>query len=194
VSDTIPAYIETFGCYLETEDGCEHDGPCEWGYRCGTCGVGLDDGPCPEHAPTEVPGLMLTDCAAPAQHRRTWVHANDGGYGAPCMDCAYDAKDEAHRGCAHSHHHAWHRWKITHKLAGYGYSLGFVQGHGTSWGGGCNGCMTGFRWGRSGYVLGQENEWWGCLLRRHHIRRPDPDLYALCIRCAPLPDDWDVPA
>lgn len=187
MSITETPYLETFGCRSDTGEGCDHDGDHDWGWACGTCRRDLADGPCPEHAPVDVPGLMVTDCTAEPRHARTWVLASDG-YGAPCMYCAYDAESAAHEGCEHSHHHRWRRSRIAARLLGCGYSLGFVACYGHRWGGGCRRCLTGVRFGRNGYLLGQENEWWTCLLRHHHLRKPDPDCPVICNVCSP-PED-----
>lgn len=102
-STTMPPYVEHIGCRYEylTDDGFEHDHDprhdCDYIWRCGTCGRGLDDGPCAEHAPTAFPGLQLADCTADPPHV-AWVYASDG-YPAPCMSCAYDQMEAAHRGC-----------------------------------------------------------------------------------------------
>lgn len=200
--ETAEPYIETFGCGLATvgEFGDpEHDHDpridCKWAYRCGTCGT--EDVPCAEHAPGEFAGLMLTDCCAEPPHAKTWVYANDG-YGAPCMYCAYEAAEQAHRGCEHSRHRAWRRWKIVHKFAGYGYSLGFVKGSGVRYGGGCRNCLAGLQWGRSSYLLGWDNWKWKALLRclkRGHLpigydacsRSSDGREMDFCVKCSPCP-------
>jgi hypothetical protein len=198
---TARPYLETFGCGLErlTEDGWEHDHDprldCQWGYRCSQCGT--EDLPCAEHAPTEFPGLRLAECAADPPHARAWLYATDA-YPPPCMYCAYHAISGAHRGCEHSHHRAWRRWRITHKLARWGYSLGVVKGHGASYGGGCENCLAHFRWGRSGYLLGWDRWRWQALphcLRAGHwpsgsdacSRACDGRELSFCVRCAPCP-------
>lgn len=186
MSITETPYLETFGCRLDDGEDHDHPGDCDWGYACGTCGRPVDDSPCPAHAPLDIPGLMLTECTtAEPRHPRTWVIANDGGYGAPCMYCCYDLAVKAHAGCEHSHHGRWRRWRIASRLLGDLYSLGIVACYGHNWGGGCRGCLTNVRFGRNGYLLGQENEWWTCLLRHHHVRRPDPDCPVICDVCSP---------
>ena len=192
--DTATAYVETFGCALETVtgDGYEHDlhpGDCRWRFTCGICGT--EDLPCAAHAPADVPGLMMTECSVPGEHPRTWVLADDTGYGAPCMYCAHAAAVEAHRGCAHSHHWPWRRWKITGWLLHKGAMAGFVKGGMWTHDGACRGCHSHFRIGRSGYVLGRSYSWWGCVLRRHH--RPAfadscvPWGIGICVKCSPCP-------
>jgi hypothetical protein len=187
MSDTatrIP-YLESFGCHLETEDGCEHDGECSWGFRCSICLRPVDDGPCPEHAPLETAGLLLAHCDAAPQHW-SWTLAHDG-YEGPCWRCEFERLRDTHAGCAHSRHRAWRRWRAAHWLASRACVLGVSSGHGTSFSFHCNGCMTGFRWGRSGYVLGKSREWWDCLIRRHHLFVPAPGLRDICDRCCPDP-------
>ncbi len=187
MSDTTMAYRESFGCHLEGEEDHDHPGDCQWGFACGICGRNVDGEPCPEHAPHDIPGLTLADCDAVPRHPRTWFLASDSD-GPPCMYCSYAALAARHDGCEHSHHGAWRRWKVTHWLAGRGYSLGVVRGFSTSWGGGCDYCLSYFRWGRSGYVLGKRREWWFCLLRRRHLFRPVPGIDWLCDRCSPDPE------
>ena len=198
MTQTTTAYLEAFGCRLETEDDHDHPGDCDWGYSCSQCGRRVDDGPCPDHAPVEVPGLMLADCDAEPRHALTWFLATDG-YPPPCMYCAYAAMQEAHRGCEHSHHRAWRRWKVTRKVAGRLYSLGVVSGYSLVGGGGCNGCLTGFRWGRSGYLLGWDNWKWKtvlrCLRAGHWPATTDSCTGTeremnFCVKCSPCPGCW----
>jgi hypothetical protein len=178
-------YLESFGCLLEGEEGCDHDGPCpQWGFRCRICARPVDDGPCPEHAPREVPGLALVECSAEPRHY-LWAAANDA-YGTGCPACALDRAAEAHRCCEHSRHRAWRRWKVTHRLASRAYILGIARGGTVTFSPECRGCLTGFRTGRSPYVLGLRREWWFCLLRRRHLYE-DSGLDGICDRCCPDP-------
>lgn len=182
------AYRENFGCLLDDGDEHGHEGACQLAWMCGTCGRDIGMGHCPDHAPTEIPGLELAVCSADPPHQRTFLYQGDGGYPAPCMYCAYDAARKAHEGCAHSHHRVWHRWKLTHWLAFKGAMAGFVKPGVISWGGGCNSCMVGTRLGRTGYVLGKRREWWSCLLRRRHLFKPVHGIGWLCDTCSPDPD------
>lgn len=201
VTATAEPYLETFGCGLEVLDefGWKHDhdvtDDCQWGYRCSQCRT--EDLPCAEHAPTEFPGLRLAECLADPPHPRAWLYATDA-YPPPCMYCAYHAIEAAHRGCEHSHHRAWRRWEIARKLAGWGYSAGFIAGYSISGIGACKGCVTGIRWGRSGYLLGWDRWKWqalpGCLRRWHWpsgtdecSRTCDGRELNFCARCAPCP-------
>jgi hypothetical protein len=189
MTTTTTPYLETFGCSLETENDHDHEGDCLWGFACGTCGRDVTDVECPDHRPRTPPGMRLMECEATPPHR-IWV-ADREDYGAPCVRCCLTRAMEEHRYCAHSHHRAWRRWKLTHWLASKAYVLGAGKGHATSWGGGCERCLTGFRLGRSSYVLGKPREWWSCLLRRRHLYR-DSGCFGLCDRCCPDPaaDDW----
>lgn len=194
--DTTTAYMETFGCLGETEDGHDHPGECRWGFTCNICRRPVDETPCPQHAPLATPGLVLVDCDANPRHY-TWILAHDG-YPAPCMPCQLDAAAAAHSGCEHSHHKAWRRWRLTRKLAGWGYSMGFIRAWGVSYGGGCNQCVTRLRWGRSSYLLGWDNWRWhtliSCLRAGHWPADTDAcsDLSGtgFCVKCAPCPGCW----
>lgn len=185
-TNTEPAYLESFGCLLATDDeGCVHEGECDQDWHCATCRRRLDGQPCPDHAPVVFPGLELVECYAQPRHW-LWAYKNDA-YGTGCTACQIDSEMDAHRGCAHSQHRAWRRLGLLRWLAGHGYAAGFIRSTGESYGGGCNGCLT-FRWGRSSYVLWKSRDWWGCLLRRRHLFRESP-LDGMCERCYPLPDD-----
>lgn len=185
MSVTEMPYLESFRCRFDTGEGCEHDGYCDWGWACGTCARWLSDGPCPDHAPLDVPGLELAECTSESRHPRTWFPATDSGYPPPCMYCCHNNLSKAHEGCEHSHHRRWRRSWLVAKLVRYGYSLGIVAGSMYAWDAHCRGCLTHIRFGRNSYLLGRENEWWVCLLRHHHLRQPDPSCPALCNVCTP---------
>lgn len=186
MSTTETPYLETFGCHLDDGEDHNHPGDCDWGYACGTCGCPVDDGPCPDHAPLDIPGLMLADCGAVPRHPRTWLIANDAGYGAPCMYCAYDAESAAHAPCAHSHHWPWRHWAVTHKTLHWLVLAGVTRGgwftHDTH----CRGCVDHLRLGGSSYVLGWPKWKWRCLLKGRHW--PGVLVFAdMCGKCAPCP-------
>lgn len=100
----------------------EWDGPadayCEWfdydecDFFCNQCFRPLSghNTPCPEHAPVNIPGLQVTECGQPEEHPRSFVYADNGGYGAPCMYCVHASMKEAHEGCEHARHLFWFRW------------------------------------------------------------------------------------
>jgi hypothetical protein len=181
-------YLEAFGCFRDDGEDHDHEGDCDWGFYCAACSRPVNDGPCPVHAPRDIPGLVLAECDATPRHPHTWFYATEG-YPPPCMYCSWDALNESHRGCEHSHHRPWRRWKATRWLASRGYTLGVTSGHSISWGAGCDGCVTGVRPGRSPYVLFRQREWWSCLLRRRHLFRPVDGLSWMCDRCNPDPGE-----
>lgn len=181
---TTPAYFET----LIMGDG--PDGRLDCYFACNLCDRRLDDGPCPQHAPLNVPGLQLADCTAEPRHARTWVLDGDT-YGAPCMYCAYDAMNERVKYLERCRHRGWRRTRPFKWLAGCAYSLGIVIGYGISHGGGeygHNGCAHGFRLlGKRSYILGWPTWKWSCLLRKHHWPATFVGLDS-CSKCLPCPD------
>lgn len=182
------AYLETFGCLApKNEDGdCDHEGSCDWGWSCSQCGYDLTAGPCPDHAPTAFPGLVLVDCDAEPRHW-TWIHAHDG-YPAPCTPCQLAAEMDAHRGCAHALHGAWRAWKFTGRVDRWGARVGLWNGF-TSFtlGGGCNGCRTRFRWSPRFWVLGVRKTTAAHVLRTGH-RPVETHGEDWCKRCHPDPE------
>lgn len=181
------AYVETFGCRWETAEGDDHDGDHEWGFSCGTCRrwLGVGRSPCPDHAPMDIPGLQRAECSAPpGTHPVTFFYANDGGYGAPCMYCAFDAISKDHAGCEHSHHGAWRSWRVTGWADRAGAQLGLWIGftH-VTWSASCDGCRTRFRWGPRFWILGVRKDTLAHVLRRGH--RPMPGFGDVCNRCSP---------
>lgn len=195
------AYIETFGCGLAVTDEYgdydhgRHEGDCDWNYRCGTCRT--ESLPCAAHAPREFPGLMMADCSAEPKRAPSFVYANDAGYGAPCMQCAYEGLQQSIPP-EHASHRAWRQWDVLHRLAGRCYSLGFLKTYTLAWSSECNHCMTGIKWGRSSYLLGWENWKWQalsrCLKRGHRpigidrcSRASDGREMNFCVKCSPCP-------
>ena len=185
MSEILAPYLESFGCLHETEDGCEHAGNCTLGFRCGTCGRPVDDGPCPDHAPLNVPGLVLADCDAVPRHPHTFFLASDG-YPPPCMYCSYEALRAAHAPCAHSHHGPWRRWRRVHRVLHWRVLAGVANGAWWTQDQHCRGCLSNFRWHLSDYVLGWPRWKWRCLLREHHW--PGVLVFAdICGKCCPCP-------
>ena len=183
-------YKEIFACREAVPDPefgdweCSCDGPCDWTFFCSACRWDTVNGPCPEHAPKDVPGLRLIGCDAEPRCARTWV-LDDDGYEPPCPWCVQKAFAEAHEGCGHSHHGRWRRWRVTHWLLMKLYVLGAASS-GAKWGGGCDHCVTHVRWGRNGYLLGWPRWKWHCLLVARHW--PGEEVCAgLCGKCAPCP-------
>ena len=137
----LPELNESAGVYCEWFDHEE----CDW--FCNQCFNQLPDKRqgCPEHAPLEVPGFQLTDCNNP-EHPRTFVYADNGGYGAPCGWCAHDAMSEAHKDCDHAQHRAWRRWGVTERTMVMLSRLRLVKG--MCWSN-CNRrgyCVSGIAW------------------------------------------------
>lgn len=141
-----------------------------------------------ENPPAAPAGFHLIECTATPRHWPIYTVIDHDFYEAPCPMCQYKHVAEAHQGCEHSHHRAWRRWRVTHKLLNWGYSLGFFAGHGWKTGSGCRGCAVGVHFGKSPYLLGQRREWWACVLKRHHW--PTKQLIALgmCSKCLPCVD------
>jgi hypothetical protein len=185
VTETTTPYLEVFGCHDATEDGCKHEDVCAYGFTCGTCGRPVDDGPCPDHAPLNVPGLVLAECDATPRHPHTFFFASEA-YPPPCMYCSYDALRREHAPCRHSHHGAWRSWDVTHAVLHRLRMLGAVSGGWMSWDEHCRGCVSHLRLGGSTYVLGWPKWKWSCVLRGHHW--PGVLIFAdICGKCCPCP-------
>jgi hypothetical protein len=162
----------------------DNDQPAWW--ACNLCGASVGDTPCPDHAPTDIPGLALVDCDANPRH---WVWYHDGewhGYGNPCPECRlgeYYEKDRQARRCRHW---PWRRWRISHRVAGWCYTLGVTSGGGSwTYGDGHSGCMG---WlpslrGKRVYILGVKREVWQCWRQRH--RCGEEVGFGFCGKCVP---------
>jgi hypothetical protein len=175
------AAIDEFGDF----DHDHHPEDCDWIRRCSVCNADVSMVPCAEHAPHHVLGLRLIECAAENGHSRTWV-LDDDGYEPPCPWCVIDQEAKAHEGCEHALHGRWRRWAVTRRAALRLYALGVSSGHGVAYGRGCQGCVTGFSWGRSGYVLGWPRWKWRCLLIARHWPGEEV-LREMCGKCCPCP-------
>lgn len=137
---------------------------------------------CRECAANPPQGWQLVECDQ--GHPVMWMPDDEWCYPPGCAYCSYDAFAAGHRECEHAGHGRWRRWRLTHKLELWAYSMGIVAGGGTRHGGGCRGCLIGPRWrGKRPYILGLQREEWSCL-RRGHRRR---DVYGWCGVCAPSP-------
>lgn len=185
------AYKEVMACRLAArdEDGyweCGHDGPCDWTFLCSLCGHDMAGGPCPDHTPEDIPGLRLVECGAEPRHARTWL-TDDDGFGPPCPWCVIDAAGREHEGCEHASHGRWRRSRAVHRFLSWGYGMGFVGSYGSSYGGGCRGCVAGVRWGRSSYLAGWPRWKWRCLLKARHWPGEEV-LDGMCGKCCPCPD------
>lgn len=156
-------------------------------YICNTCGAKLDDAPCAEHAPLNVPGLILIDCDATPRHY-AWTLDSEA-YPPTCMACAWRDLYDRHSKCEHSRHRAWRRWRITRWVARWAYALGIISGSATSYGGGgCHGCLSRVCWrGSRPYILGWPRWKWSCVLRGRHWPGEFVGLES-CTKCLPCPD------
>lgn len=175
------AYLELFILDHENDEG----GPDAY-FICNICGRGVDNEPCPDHAPLHVPGLQLVECDATPRHPRTWTLASEA-YPPTCMSCLYADLQKAHAGCDHTHHGRWRRWSITRRLAGRAYWLGIIGSYVITHDAHCHGCVSRPRWrGRRPYALGLQGWQWRCL-RRGHRPREIPGA-GMCARCYPCPE------
>jgi len=140
------AYQETFHCFVpnrpgEDPDDHEHDSPppCDYGWRCNQCDARVDTIPCPDHAPTEAPGLVLVECSAEPRHY-LFAYDNDG-YGTGCPQCWADRLAAKYARVSLCTHGWWHRWAPTQwVIARLASSYSWV------WGDGCRACMSVYRW------------------------------------------------
>lgn len=140
--------------------------------------------------PEAPPGFVLAECGVEPRHWPTYTIADDDFYETPCPVCQIEAAMAEHAGCRHSHHRAWRRWYLTRKLAAWLYASGLTSNGGSSsWGGGCNWCVTMPRWTRMRrvYVLWWELDKWRCLLRFRHWPA-DPIFAGFCSKCLPCPE------
>jgi hypothetical protein len=182
------AYREVFISVEEDEEtGAETE---VYAFRCNICDRDLTDGPCPDHAPLNVPGLRPVECDHSPAHLGWVVDAED--YGVPCPWCERDdsAARVAELEIARDRHGRWRgtraaRW-LLNKAYGAGliaaYSTGTCRQDGHSW------CARHISWrGRRPYVLGVRREAWRCILRYRHLPG-DPVFSGFCAKCLPCPD------
>lgn len=181
--DAAPAYREVF--VVDDDDTGQED---VYEFRCQPCGRNVDDEPCPDHAPLDVPGLRQVGCGEPGH--RTWTVDRDD-YGLPCPWCAWREADQ--RAADLRVRVDWHgRWRGTRAArwaARWAYRLGVISGYST---GTCD--QPGHRWcirkmswrGRRPYALGWEAWKWRCLLRFRHW--PGQEILSgYCGKCLPWP-------
>lgn len=161
------------------------------GFLCSTCRRPVDDAPCPDHAPHEVPGLALVECEATPRHW-AWVLAGDGnGYGIPCYRCILDEQAAERRATEDRRNghwvNRWRYWKLTGWAASWAYRLGVISGYGAEMGAheGWRVHAIGWRWRSRPYVLGVKREVWRCWLRGH--RRGEEVGFGFCGKCVPWP-------
>ena len=177
-ADTL-AYQEQF---VLVDD--EYTGPAGTAFACNICGTPVDDQPCPDHAPTAVPGLRLVDCDAEPRHL-LWVHDRDD-YGVPCYLCQAIEREEKDRAARQCRHWGWRSWRATWWLSLKLYALGVSTGGSITRGDGHDGCVTfGRMRGNSSYLLGVSRDTWRCWLSGH--RRGEPVGFGFCGKCMPWP-------
>lgn len=96
---------------------------------------------------------------------------------------AWAASDAAR----HARHGAWRRWRLTHRLVSWAYTLGVISGSGSDFSPSCPGCVTVYWRGRRPYLLGRSRDWWWCLLVGRHRRREmaheEGGLCSVCLPC-----------
>ncbi|MEU7980513.1 hypothetical protein AB0B63_18515 [Micromonospora sp. NPDC049081] len=173
------AYQERF--VLTDDENTYPDGTV---FACNVCDTPVDDRPCPQHAPTEVPGLRLVDCKAEPRHL-LWVHDRDD-YGTPCYLCAYIEQAEQERQARQCRHWGWRSWKAIWWLSLKLYALGVSKGGSITRGDGHDGCVTfGRLTGNRSYILGVSRDVWRCWLSGH--RRGEPVGFGFCGKCVPWP-------
>ncbi|MFI6228577.1 hypothetical protein ACIBCR_14850 [Micromonospora echinospora] len=179
MTNTGTAYQELF---VLTDD--EYTGPPGTSFACSICGTPVDDRPCPDHAPTQVPGLRLVDCDNEPPHI-IFVHDADD-YGVPCFQCRLAEYAEQERQARQCRHGGWHSWRITGRLATLAYGLGITSGNAYSYGDGHDGCVTDIRFrGSRPYILGVSRDTWRCWFSGH--RRGEPVGAGFCGKCVPWP-------
>lgn len=87
----------------------------------------------------------------------------------------------------HARHGAWRRWRLTHRLVSWAYTLGVISGSGANFSASCTGCVTVYWRGRRPYLLGRSRDWWWCLLVGRHRRREmaheEGGLCSVCLPC-----------
>jgi hypothetical protein len=153
------------------------------GHVCNTCDRPVDLGPCPNHAPREVPGLVLAECGAEPRHW-VWTLAGDY-YEPPCPRCQLAEYDERERLARQCKHWGWRSWMATRWLTSKAYTLGVIAGSGSAWGDGHDWCVDSVRWrGGRVYVLGVPVNTWRCWLKGRH-RRGEHVGFGFCGKCVP---------
>lgn len=114
---------------------------------CNLCGWGTHEGPCPLHAPREIPGLYLIPCDAVPPHGPTFIPQSEADHYAPCPWCQWHEAAARHEGCRHSHHRRWRSWRLTGRVVHVLSRLNLLT-YTYGQGGGCPGCYTHIRFER----------------------------------------------
>lgn len=178
-NDLLDTYTELF-----VMDG--PDGETLPHFECSVCDRDVTDDPCPDHAPlTPPPGLRLVECWSEPKHLIYVINRDD--YGHPCPECRLIPHIEADREARQCRHWGWRRTRAVRRLVRWAYSLGVISGSCTSWGDGCDACVTVGRRafsGRRPYVFGVSRDTWHCWLKGRHLRG-DEVGFGLCGKCLP---------
>lgn len=175
----VPHYVETF---VMDED--HPTGQC--GFICSICRYDVSDGPCPDHAPTDVPGLRLVDCTKEPRHW-LWVHDAED-YGCPCYQCLVNEQADRDAEARQCRHWPWRRWKATRWVCGQMYASGIASSGGTlSWGDGHSWCQSRLPHlrGKRVYILWVDRNTWNCWRSGH--RRGEEVGFGFCGKCMPWP-------
>jgi hypothetical protein len=157
-------------------------------FSCNVCGQNVDNAPCPDHAPLNVPGLQLIECDAIPRHPYAWLVCSEA-HPPQCFWCralTLQADIDEFRACKHW---PWRRSHITYRIYSWMYALGIISSHLISWGGPDHrGCVDGAHWrGKRPYLLGWPRWKWNCLLRERHWPGRFVGLES-CSKCLPCPD------
>lgn len=177
-NDLLDTYTELFVMYDEDDNQVPAH------FECSQCERDVTDDPCPEHAPTDVPGLRLVECQSQPKHQLWVLNRDDYGYGCPeCRLIPYLEAETAARQCRHR---AWRRTRFAGWLSGAAYVLGVFTGGGVSWGDGHDACHSfGRLRGHRSYILGVSRDTWRCWLKGRHRRGEDTGVFGFCGRCLP---------
>ena len=114
----------------------------EFVWHCNVCGCDVGDGPCPEHAPTHVPGLVLVRCEKDPRHN-IFIYANEIAeeYPVGCSACYAADLGESVLRLTHVAHRWWRRSRTVRRALSVAYGLGLLRGYGTRHNLYCHGCV-----------------------------------------------------
>lgn len=143
MSDTTETvYHETFLLYPDGPDGePDYDADFTPRWACGICYIDLAETPegvCPEHAPTERPGLFLVHCDATPRHPQLWMIENGTGDGPGCLYCIAKHDQQRIDHLEHARHHRWATHLNVHVLCAL-QRTGVIRSWHWRGGGACNG-------------------------------------------------------
>jgi len=127
---TVPAYCEELTTWPELL------------WTCNLCGGDVGEAPCPEHAPTAVPGLVLAYCANNPRHN-VFVYASEltEEFPVACTACDNIALAETNLRLTHAAHARWRRSRLVRRLLRLATHLCLINGYGTRYNLYCYGCI-----------------------------------------------------